>query len=112
MSMKLWLRRFVLLLALAGTPLQGMAAALSAQLCHLGANEHALDIDGIQHESRQDESGTRSHAVDHLCSNLTLSAPSVSATLSAAADFPVSAFGPDPLHDLFVPDRPQRPPLA
>jgi hypothetical protein len=110
--MKTRLREFVLLLVLVGMSLQGMAATLSVLYCHGGANAHASNIDGGHHGSQQDERDTSTHANDHLCSHLTVSAPSFVRPLSVLPDFPVQAFVPDPLHDLFVPDRPQRPPLA
>jgi hypothetical protein len=31
---------------------------------------------------------------------------------SALPDFPIRAFVPDSMHDLHVPEQPQRPPLA
>lgn len=110
--MKTWLRKFALLLALTGMPLQGVAATLSTPLCHGDARTHAMSVDSDQHDSQQGGRGTSTHAVDHLCTPVTLSAPSVVALPAALVDFPVQTFDPDPLHDLFVPDRPQRPPLV
>ena len=115
------IRKFVLAAALAVMPLQGVAATLSALLCHGDAQMHAVhDPDGHDHgshhdghhNSHQDDGGSTGNAVFHLCCHYTVSAPPIVTIPAMVPDFPVRAFVPDPLHDLFFPDQPQRPPLA
>ena len=117
----LWLKKVVLAAALAVLPLQGVAATLSALLCHGEAPTHAAHAGGSHdhgthqdghHDNQQGDDDTTSNSVYHLCCHFTVSAPAVMTLLVALPDFPVRAFTPDPLYDLFVPDRPQRPPLA
>jgi hypothetical protein len=116
--MSLRVKNIVLFLALAVMPLQGIAATLALLVCHNDATEHALCVTqladslqhGPQHNSPQDENSASGNY--HPCGHNTASAPLVVTLLAAAPDFPVRAFAPDALHDLFVPDRPQRPPLA
>jgi hypothetical protein len=122
-------RKFVLLLALAVMPLQGMAATLAVLFCHGDAQAHATHAaashaashDHGEHAaadaSRQSENGSAEGSEDsaasyHLCCNLTVSASTSMSVDPALPDFPVQAFVPAPLHGLFVPEQPQRPPLA
>ena len=110
-----WRRKLVLVLALAVMPLQGMAATLSVLLCHGDAQAHAVhaqDEHSMHHDGDPDEGGATGHSAYHLCCNITASAPPVMMLAAVPPDFPVRAFVPDPLHDLFVPEQPQRPPLA
>jgi hypothetical protein len=115
--MSLWVKKIMLFLALAVMPLQGIAATLALLVCHNDATEHALRVtqlaDSLQHgpQHNSPEDGSNASGNYHPCGHNTVSAPLV-VTLLAAAPDPVRAFAPDPLHDLFVPDRPQRPPLA
>ena len=117
----LWVKKLVLAAALAVMPLQGVAAALSVLLCHGEAQTHTAhaggghDHDSHQdghHDKQQGDDGVAGNSVYHLCCHYTVSAPAAVTLPVSLPDFPVRAFVPDPLHDLFVPDRPQRPPLA
>ncbi len=118
--MTTWCRKLVLLLALAVMPLQGVAATLPVLFCHgeaqmhamhdQGDHDHGAHLDG-QHDSQNDDSDTTGNFF-HPCCNITVSAPSTIALPAALPDFLIRAFAPDPLHDLFFPDQPQRPPLA
>jgi hypothetical protein len=115
--MTTWCRRLVLVLALAVMPLQGVAAALSVLFCHDEGQMHALHDQGshehgTHHDGRHDDDGTVGGSTYHLCCHFTVSAPAIVALPAALPDFPIRAFAPDSLHDLFIPDRPQRPPLA
>ena len=115
--MTAWPRKFVLVLALAVLPLQGVAATLSVLSCHGDAQAHAVHMQdnhehGMHHDGHPDEGGATANSTYHLCCNVTASAPPVVMPLAVTLDFPVCTFVPDSLHDLFVPDRPQRPPLA
>lgn len=111
-----WLRKLVLVLALAVMPLQGVAATLSNLICH-DKQMHALhDQDSHDHsvnrDSHQDEGGTTGNHANHPCFHYTVSAPPVVTLPAAQPDFPVRASVLHDLHDLFIPERPQRPPLA
>lgn len=112
-----WFKKLVLVLALTVMPLQGVAATLSVLLCHGEAQVHAMHDQGnhehvASHGNFQDESGTTGNPSHHPCCNVTASAPSILTLQAIQPDFPVLSHTPDPLHDHFVPDRPQRPPLA
>ena len=111
------LKTLVLAAALLVMPLQGIAATLSDLLCDGEAQMHATHASGgpergTHHDSNQDADGTNGNSVYHPCGNHIVSAPPISNLPAALPDFPVQAFAPDPFHDLFLPDRPQRPPLA
>lgn len=111
-------KRFVLMLALAVLPMQGMAGAFANLTCHEGVGDHAAKgvhangghEDGAQHHGHTgDANGPE---LDHSsCHPLTpvLLVVSLPATTT---DFPVWAPASYALPDLFIPNRPQRPPLA
>lgn len=112
-------KRFVLLLALVVLPAQGIAAALSGLLCDVGSKAHAAHAahvndghdHGAQHGGHSDDDGTNIHYEHFSCHHLVFVLPAV--TLPAITpDFPVWASLADRLPNLFVPARPQRPPLA
>ena len=111
-------KRFVLILALAVLPLQGIAASLAKLACHTGAGEQTAPVthahDGHQHGSRQANHSDESNGAEpeqFTCHHLTSALP-VMALPTMVADFPVWAPSSYALPDLFIPDRPQRPPLA
>jgi len=111
------LKKLELAAALLVMPLQGIAATLSVLLCHGDPQMHAVQSNGgkdrgVHHGGQQDESGMTGNSAYHPCCNYTVSPPAAVTLTAAPRDFPVRAFAPDSLHDLFVPDRPQRPPLA
>jgi hypothetical protein len=122
LRMRGWGRKLVLVLALAVMPRQGFAAALTVILCHGDAEMHVMhapdghDHGGIDHDGHHgapnDEGGSGGNSAYHLCCNMTVSVPSSIILPAVIPDFPVRASAPDLLHDLFIPDRPQRPPLA
>jgi hypothetical protein len=112
------LKTLVLAAALLVMPLQGIAASLSDLLCDGEAQMHAMHASsgpdrGTHQDSNhnQDAGGTSGNSVYHPCHN-TVSAPLVVTFLAAVPAFPVRAFVPDTLYGLFVPEQPQRPPLA
>jgi hypothetical protein len=115
-----WCRKLVLLLGLAVMPFQGIGATLSVLYCHGESGAHAMHETGghdhgtSHHDSndRHDDGSATGNPADHLCCHFSVSAPLTVTLPAAQADFPVRAFAPDPLHDPFFPDRPQRPPLA
>ncbi|HXF65216.1 MAG TPA: hypothetical protein VNK67_00765 [Burkholderiales bacterium] len=110
-------RRFVLLLALAVLPLQGLAAALPSVACHGDAQLHAAHASGASgHEAHEGgavpDGSAPPDSTYHLCCHYSVSAPLVATLPADAPDFQVRTVAPDPLHDLFVPEQPDRPPLA
>jgi hypothetical protein len=112
-----WRRKLVLVLALAVMPLQGVAATLSVLLCHGHAQAQAMHAQddpehSMHHDGHPGEGGATGHSAYHLCCNVTASAPPVMTLATVPPDFSVGTFAPDPLYDLFVPEQPQRPPLA
>lgn len=111
------IKKLVLLAVMLVMPLQGVAATLSILLCQGDAETHVMHSPGIadpaaRQGGQQDENGTTSHVAYHPCCNHVVSAPPVVTSSATRPDFPVRAFAPDPWYDLFVPDQPQRPPLA
>lgn len=120
--MSSWSRTLALVLALAVMPLQGIAATLSVLYCHGDAQAHALHEQhghdhaansAEHHHAGQDkDAGAGGSTGYHLCCNVTVSAPPSMTLPAALPDFPVRTFAPVSFHDLFIPDRPQRPPLA
>ena len=115
--MTAWRRKLVLVLALAVMPLQGVAATLSVLLCHGDAQAHAMHTQddpehSMHHDDHPDEGGASSESAYHLCCNITASAPPLTTLSAVPPDLPVNTFVPDSLHDLFIPEQPQRPPLA
>ena len=111
-----WPGKLVLVLALAVMPLQGMAATLSFLSCQGDAQEHAMHTQdpghSMHHDGHPDEGGATGHSLYHPCCNVTASAPPVMTLSAVPPDFPVRSFAPDSFHDPFVPEQPQRPPLA
>jgi hypothetical protein len=114
--------RLVLAAALTVLPLQGVAATLSVLLCHGDAQMHTAHghgndagaSDHDQHAGDQHEGGNApaNSTNYHPCCHYTASAPADLTPQALSADFPVLTPARDTLHDLFVPERPQRPPLA
>jgi hypothetical protein len=119
-----WIKKAVLAAAIAVMPLQGIAAVLTVLMCHGDSQIHATHKgDGHEHvDSAPDpqhdhgatagSDGSSSDASFHLCCNLAASVPSAHGIDARLPDFPVRAIVPDSLHELFVPEQPQRPPLA
>ena len=111
------IKKLVLLAVMLVMPLQGVAATLSNLFCHDAAQLHALHDQGshehgVSHDGHQDEGGTTNHHTYHPCNHYTVYIPAFVTLLVSLPHYPVHAIAPDPLYDLFVPDRPQRPPLA
>lgn len=110
-----WLKRLVLVAALAVMPLQGMAAMI-AQTCH-GDAQAGLVHDGghdhgAQHDGQPDDGGAPASSGSHACCHSSIAAMPHLVLGAPLPDSPIRALAPDQLHDLFVPDQPQRPPLA
>jgi len=123
--MMTWCRKFVLLLALAVTPLQGIAATAALLRCHTDSTGHAPhmmhtqdghshdhDTNHDEHPGHDNDGGTGTQAAGHFCFHHFASALPVVALPAAAPGFHVRASTSLTLHDLFIPERPQRPPLG
>jgi len=107
----------VLAAALLVMPLQGVAVTLSVLLCHGDLQAQVMHAGTGGHhtvhgESPPSDGGTGGNFPYHPCCHNFVSATTIAAPLAALPDFPVRTSAPDPLHDLFVPEQPQRPPLA
>lgn len=118
-----WLKTLVLAAALAVMPLQGIAATLSFLLCHGEAqahethggqsHDHGTAAGGHHDHKAGGDEGSSSVAVPyHLCCHFAVTAPLDVTLALPQQDFPLLALAPERLHNLFIPDRPQRPPLA
>ena len=112
------LKKLVLLLAIAVMPLQGIAGALSVLICHGEAQSHAThaqddhDHGASPQGGHHDDAGTGGDLGYHLCCHHTASGVPVVFLPAATSALPAPATALLLLHDLFLPDRPQRPPLA
>ena len=114
--MFLSLKRLALAAVLLVMPLQGVAATLSVLPCRGDTQMHTMhaggDHDrGTDQNSGLDDGSTSGNSVDPPCHN-TVYAPLFVTLLAATPDFPARAFAPDTLYDPFIPEQPQRPPLA
>lgn len=115
--MSLSLKKLVLGAALLLMPLQGVAATLSVLLCHDKGQAHVVHHNDtgdrpMVDDSQPDNGGIGGNPAYHPCCHNLVSAAPIAAPLAAQPKFAVRAFVPDAILDLFVPDRPQRPPLA
>lgn len=125
--MRTGLRNVVLAALLAMLPFQGIAATLTLLLCQGDAKVHAVHAASQSHHhvgdhgtghahgestSQQDDSNNGGTPLYHLCCNLSASAPPSMEIHAALPDFSIRTFVPDTLPSLFVPEQPQRPPLA
>ena len=111
-------KRIVLLLALAMLPVQGVGASFAHLACHTGAGEHGPHgmhgHDGHDHGGQKNGHSDEGKAVDMEHSSCHPSTPVLPVVTlpSNPSDFPVWAPSSYGLPELFIPDRPQRPPLA
>jgi len=116
--MNAWCRKIVLAFSLAVLPLQGVAATLTVLLCHGDAQVHAAHAatghdHGHQNDNQPNEDAAGgSVAGYHHCCNVTVSALSAMTPPSAPPESPARVVVSDRLYHLFVPELPQRPPLA
>jgi len=114
-------KRFVLLLLLLTLPTQGIAAALSGLVCDSAGEKqlaHIAHADNSHHADAQsdgsyahDDDGIDVHYDNFSCNHLVFVLPAVMVP-ATVPDFPLWASSAHTLADLFVPERPQRPPLA
>jgi len=114
-------RRFVLLLLLLALPTQGIAAALSGFVCDSAGERqpaHIAHADNGHHVQAQsdasyahDDDGIDVHYDNFSCNHLVFVLPAVMLP-AIVPDFPFWMSSAHTLPDLFVPERPQRPPLA
>jgi ABC-type Zn2+ transport system substrate-binding protein/surface adhesin len=119
-----WIKKAVLVAAISMMPLQGIAAVLTVLMCHGDSQVHAThQAEGHHHSDPAPDhhhdhgaaaggDGSSGDISFHLCCNLAASVPPARNIDTRLPDFLVRAAVPAPLHDLFVPELPQRPPLA
>jgi len=110
-------RKLVLGTALLVMPLQGIAATLPVLLCHGEVQTHVMHADTSGHHAaygynRPNDGGTGGNPAYYPCCHNIVYATPCAASLAVTLESPVRAFAPDDVHDLFCPDRPDRPPLA
>ena len=121
--MSRWVKQLVIAGVIAVMPLQGIASVLTVLMCHGDSQIHATRaVDDHHHHEGADHQhdhgaapGNESSTGDvsfHLCCNLAASVPPANTVETLLPDFPVRAALPAPLHDLFVPEQPPRPPLV
>jgi hypothetical protein len=117
--MQSWSGRFAVLTLLLVLPLQGVAATLSHLLCssspaveHMSSGQHhdGGNDDGIAREHESSDTGP-GHA-GHLSCHQVSSAPPTLSVMVFAGDLPVYEPAIFSAPSLFVPEQPQRPPLA
>lgn len=110
-------KRLVLAAALLVMPLQGVAATLSVLLCHGDIRVQTMHADtggdhAVRGESQPNGGGTGGNFAYHPCCHNIVSATPRAIPVAAPLETGVQAIAPDALHDLFFPDRPDRPPLS
>jgi hypothetical protein len=110
------LAKLVLLTTLLVLPVQGTAAALAQILCAtqdhhaVQAHSHADHDHGTPHQHAGSEgSGGEGHSAHFCCTHIVTGAP-LGVVIAAQIAFPVYHPSSTPLHSLFVPEQPQRPP--
>ena len=114
--MSVHLKKFLLVAVLLGVPLQGAAATLASMLCDPGAQMHEIPVKGgndrhTHQDGDQDKGYSDGNFVWHPFHGTVLGGVAVT-LLAPAQDIPFWALAPDTPYDLFIPERPQRPPLA
>jgi len=115
-------RTILLLLAIIAMPLQGMAATAAMFRCHTDTTDeapHAMhSADAHGHEANDHDGhthggdGSAGSAGGHFCPHHFSSALPTTVLATGISGFEVRTSILPALHDLFLPDRPQRPPLA
>jgi hypothetical protein len=115
--MSLLLKKLLLGAVLLVLPFQGIAATVTLLLCHGDAQAHATHVTGAldrgtHHDGQSDEGSASGNSGNHLCCHGAVSALPVLVLPAVLPDFPDRIIARYLLPDLFVPERPQRPPLA
>jgi len=123
--MRDWCRKLVLLLVLAVTPLQGIASYAASLQCHSDSDVLAPHMvhaaDGHNHDHASDRDGQANHddngnagarAMGHSCFHHYAPALPVVTLPAVMPEYTAQEFVTRTQHEFFVPDRPQRPPLA
>lgn len=112
-------KQFIVLLALVMLPTQGVAMALSGIVCSSGGETPVAHVahagDDHDHGARSggshEDDGAGIHYEHFSCNHLVFVLPTTTLP-ETTPDFAVWALAAHSLTDLFVPERPQRPPLA
>lgn len=107
-----WSRKIVLLLALLALPLNGIAATLAAPPCHAEHQANAVaHHDGSGTLQQHDSNASNAFSGHFYCQNIVSGMP-VAAPSTVIPDYPSFQGSIFVLSSLFVPEQPQRPPLA
>jgi hypothetical protein len=114
-----WIKQFVLALAIVVMPIQGIAAGLASVICHgesdlqaTATHDHESHSHSGHENGNHDDGAATGDTPSHLCCHHTVSGIPTMIVSGITPEFQVLATAPALLHDLFLPDRPQRPPLA
>lgn len=110
------MKALLLAAALLLMPLQGTAAAVAGLLCDPGTQTHMPQANGggdrgAHQNGDQGQGNTGGSSAWHPFHSTVFGTAVVTAP-APAPDFPPRAFAPDTAYDRFVPEQPQRPPLA
>lgn len=112
--------KLLVLVLLLAMPLQGVAESAAALRHHSDGAEQAAHVmnshNGRDHAARHDDHQSNDdgagHHTGHFCGHHFTSVLPAATLPVVTPDFPVRALAPRPLHDLFFPEQPDRPPLA
>jgi DUF2946 family protein len=113
--MKLWWRKLAVFLVFLALPLQGAAATIHALSClsHSDGQHAAQAHDHGSPGSSHDHDGdTGKSDFAHYCCNLVASGLLVLPTAAIQAEPPILESPISLFATLFIPEQPQRPPLA
>lgn len=114
--MKLWCRKLAVLLLFLALPLQGVATTVYALSCLSGGDDrHAAHSQAHGHDygSPHDHDGdTGTNDSANFCCNVVSSGMATVPTSNTQATAPIFESAIPSLSKLFIPEQPQRPPLA
>jgi len=107
-----WSGKIVLLLALVASPLNGIAAAFAVLPCDMEQPANIVaDDDGSRTSQQHDSDANNAFSGHFCCQNIVCGMP-VAAPNAVIPDHPSFEAPISPLSSLFIPEQPQRPPLA
>lgn len=110
--MNSWPGKIALLLALVVLPLNGISATFMVQPCQVEHQTHTVAHHYGSGTSHQHDSNTNHAASGHFCCQNIVSGMPVTAPDTVIPDYPSFEVSISPLFGLFIPEQPQRPPLA
>lgn len=107
-----WSGKIVLLLALVVLPLNGIAATFAVLPCHAEHQANTVAHHDGPGTSQQHDSDANNAFSGHFCCQNIVSGMPVAAPNTVIPDYPSFEVSISPLFSLFIPEQPQRPPLA